>query len=197
MLSRRDFPPSQISRGVHSQPAMKLDGIWGNIFRLTPKKESLAQVLHSVPLFQDLTAKELQILEGLVHVRSYEAGEPIFRETEPGAGMYVIRSGRVDIRLNDEAEKKLVLAELQTGDFFGEMALLGDGARSATAVCREPSELIGFFHPDLQEILSLYPLVGAKIALGLAKTLAERLRYTNSQLRGIWDIRGTNETSLG
>jgi CRP-like cAMP-binding protein len=77
------------------------------------------------------------------------------------------------------------------------MALLGDGSRSATAVSREKSELIGFFHPDLLEILNLHPVMGAKITFGLAKTLADRLRYTNAQLRDVWEIRGPNEAVTG
>jgi CRP/FNR family cyclic AMP-dependent transcriptional regulator len=173
---------------------MKTDGIWGNIFRYGNRKESLAEILQNVPLFHSLTPKELRILEKLVHVRTYEADEPVFVESEPGAGMYVIRSGRVDIKLKHQSEHPLLLAELQTGDFFGEMALLGDSSRSATAVARESSELIGFFHPDLEEIMNLHPTMGAKIAIGLAKTMADRLRYTNTQLRDVWDIRGANET---
>jgi len=172
---------------------MKADGIWSNIFRLGPRKESLAENLQNIPLFHSLTPKELRILERVVHVRTYHAGEPIFVETEPGAGMYIIRSGRVDIVLNHKRENPLMLAELEAGDFFGEMALLGDTARSATAVARERSELIGFFHPDLIEIINIHPSTGAKISLGLAETLAERLRYTNAQLRDIWEIRGPDE----
>jgi CRP-like cAMP-binding protein len=172
---------------------MKADGIWGNIFRFGSHKESLAETLQNIPLFHDLTPKELRILDKVVHVRTYEAGEPVFVETEPGAGMYVIRSGRVDIVLQHRTENRLILAELEPGDFFGEMALLGDTTRSATAVARERSELIGFFHPDLMEIINLHPGMGAKISLGLSKTLAERLRFTNAQLRDIWEIRGPNE----
>ncbi|HEY2381571.1 MAG TPA: cyclic nucleotide-binding domain-containing protein [Terriglobia bacterium] len=175
---------------------MKADGIWGNIFNWGTRKESLAETLQNVPLFHDLTPKELRILDRVVHVRMYEAGEPVFVETEPGAGMYVIRSGRIDIVLQHRSENRLILAELGTGDFFGEMALLGDTSRSATAVARERSELIGFFHPDLIEIINLHPGMGAKISLGLAQTLAERLRYTNAQLRDIWQIRGPNEESV-
>ncbi|HLH32768.1 MAG TPA: cyclic nucleotide-binding domain-containing protein [Terriglobia bacterium] len=175
---------------------MKADGIWGNIFRLGTRKESLAENLQNIPLFHELTPKELKILERLVHIRTYDAGEPVFVETEPGAGMYVIRSGQVDIVLQYRSENRLLLAELEPGDFFGEMALLGDTSRSATAVARERSELIGFFHPDLMEIINLHPGMGAKISLGLAKTLAERLRYTNAQLRDIWQIRGPNEESV-
>ena len=176
---------------------MKADGIWANIFRLGPRKESLAEILHNIPLFRDLTVKELKILERVVHIRTYEAGEAVFVETELGAGMYIIRTGRVDIVLNQKTERRLILAELEAGDFFGEMALLGDTSRSASAVARDRSELIGFFHPDLVEIINIHPEVGAKISLGLAKTLAERLRHTNAQLRDIWDIRGSNEKLVG
>ena len=163
----------------------RFDGIWANVFRLGTQQESLAEVLQKIPLFQDLTPKELKILERLVHIRNYKTGEPVFVETEPGVGMYVIRRGSVDIVLNHRSEKPLVLAELVSGDFFGEMALLGDTSRSATAVAREPSELIGFFHPDLIEVINVHPSMGAKISLGLAKTLAERLRFTNEQVRDI------------
>jgi CRP-like cAMP-binding protein len=175
---------------------MRPDGIWSNIFRLGTRKESLAETLQNIPLFRDLSPKELRILERVVHIRTYEAGEPVFVETEPGAGMYVIRSGRVDIVLQYRSERHLLLAELEPGDFFGEMALLGDTTRSATAVARERAELIGFFHPDLIDIINLHPGMGAKVSLGLAKTLAERLRYTNSQLRDIWQIREPNEESI-
>jgi CRP/FNR family transcriptional regulator, cyclic AMP receptor protein len=168
---------------------MKADGIWANIFRLVTRDESLADVLQNIPLFQDLTPKELRILERVVHIRTYEAEQSVFLESEPGAGIYVIRSGRVEIILNHKTQHPLTLAELEPGDFFGEMALLGYTSRSATAVARERSELIGFFHPDLTEILNVHPSMGAKISLGLAKTLAERLRYTNSQLRSIWEVR--------
>src|SRR6266704_2386685 len=171
--------------GANANKRMKSDGIWGNIFRIGPQKESLAKILQTIPLFSDLTPKELRILEQVVHVRTYEAGEPVFVETEPGAGMYVIRSGHVDIVLNYKSENPLILSELEPGDFVGEMALLGDTSRSATAMARERSELIGFFHPDLIEIINLHPGMGAKISIGLAKTLAERLRYTNMQLRDI------------
>jgi CRP-like cAMP-binding protein len=168
---------------------MKADGIWANIFRLVTRDESLTEVLQTIPLFQDLTPKELRILERVVHIRTYESGQSVFLETEPGAGIYVIRAGRVEIVLNHKTEHPLTLAELEPGDFFGEMALLGYTSRSATAVARERSELIGFFHPDLIEILKIHPSMGAKISLGLARTLAERLRYTNSQLRSIWEVR--------
>jgi CRP-like cAMP-binding protein len=173
---------------------MKADGIWANIFRFGSRSNPLGEILQNIPLFRDLNPKELRILERVVHLRTYQRDETVFAENEPGAGVYVIRSGRVAINLiQHEGRRSTLLAELEAGDFFGEMALLGDSARSANAVAREQSELIGFFHPDLLEIINLHPVMGAKIAFGLAKTLAERLRYTNAQLREISEFRGSRE----
>ena len=176
---------------------MRADGIWANIFRLGSRKESLGEILRNIPLFRELTPKELKTLERVVHLRNYQTGEFVFVESEPGAGMYVIRSGHIDIVLKHKSGNPMLLAELEPGDFFGEMALLGDASRSATAVVREPAQLIGFFHPDLLEIINLHPGMGAKISFGLARTMADRLRYTNNQLRDIWEIRGPHEEPLG
>ena len=172
---------------------MKADGIWANIFRFGSRNQPLSEILHNIPLFQGLTPKELRILAHAVHVRTYQTEETVFSEAEPGAGMYVIRSGKVDILLKQENQTSTLLAELEAGDFFGEMALLGDSTRSATAVSRQQSELIGFFQPDLLELINLHPVIGAKISFGLAKTLAERLHFTNSQLREVSDLRGSCE----
>ncbi len=167
---------------------MQSDGIWSNIFRLGHANHGMSEVLRKVPVFRDLNDRELKILETIVHPRTYRAGETVFLQSEPGVGMYVIDSGGVDILLNHESEDLLFLAQLEPGDFFGEMALLGEGLRSATAKTREQSELIGFFHPDLIEIMNLHPTMGAKITLGLSKTLADRLRFTNNQLRDMLAI---------
>ena len=175
---------------------MKADGIWANIFRLGSRTQPLGEILQNIPLCNEVTPKEVRIVDRVVRSRTYLPGETVFVEDEPGAGIYVIRSGRIDIVIQHQSEQPMILAELEPGDFFGEMALLGDSARSATAVAREQSELIGFFHPDLLEIISLHPGMGAKITFGLARTLSERLRYTNDQLREIREIRGTREEPL-
>ena len=167
---------------------MRTDGIWANIFRLGQTKDGLASILRRVPIFGELNDREMQVLTRNVHTRTFEADEIVFMESEPGAGMYVIESGGVDILLGHNSDNPLFLAQLEAGDFFGEMALLGDPERSATARARERSDLIGFFHPDLLEIMDLHPIMGAKITMGLSRTLADRLRFTNSQLRKLWDV---------
>ena len=75
-----------------------------------------------------------------------------------------------------------VLAELTKGDFFGELALLDEEPRSATAKAIESSNLIGFFRTDLLVLIKRYPDLGNKILLNLSRVLGERLRQTNLEL---------------
>ena len=109
--------------------------------------------------------------------------EVIIEENKPGVGMYIIESGKVNITLGKE-NKLLVL--LSNGDFFGEMALILEGQRTASAIATEPTKLLGFFQPDLFNLLETSPKTGNKILYRLAQMIAERLRLgtiENRQLK--------------
>jgi CRP-like cAMP-binding protein len=74
------------------------------------------------------------------------------------------------------------LAVLGDGDFFGELALLDESPRSANAICKTDCTLIGFFRPDLFELIEKENTFGIKIVLKLAEIVAERLRKTDKEL---------------
>ena len=163
---------------------MKTDAYWGNIFRKgPPAEEELLAVLASNPFFENLSKRELKKIERIVHRRTYMPGEEIFRENQPGAGMYIIKSGSVDILMSLEGGGARTLAHLEEGDFAGDMTLLDEAPRSASAVACEETEIIGFFRPDLFGLLERDPRLGLKIVLRLAHMMAERLRYTNRELQ--------------
>jgi CRP-like cAMP-binding protein len=75
------------------------------------------------------------------------------------------------------------LAELSEGDFFGELALLDDSPRSATAVAQTPCRILCFFKPELLDLIERNPKLGSKILFKLAWTIGERLKKTNEQVR--------------
>ena len=165
----------------HTGLTMSDDPFWSNIFK--PKsaiKENIFTVLKRVPVFQDLGYKELKSVERILHRRHYKSGEVIFKENEPGMGMYIIESGRVNITIGKE-NKLLVL--LSNGDFFGEMALILEGQRTASAIASANTKLLGFFQPDLFGLLETNPRIGNKILRRLAQMIAERLRLTTLENR--------------
>ncbi len=160
---------------------MSEDTVWSNIFKKSDtKQESIYTVLRRIPIFQDLKKKELKAVERILHRRTYRPDETIFSEGEPGMGMYIIESGQVHICIGNEQK---LLAVLSDGDFFGEMALLLESPRTASAIVKTPLKMLGFFQPDLFSLLETDPRTGNKILQRLAQMIAERLRQTNMENR--------------
>jgi CRP/FNR family cyclic AMP-dependent transcriptional regulator len=99
--------------------------------------------------------------------------------------MYVIENGKIGIYKNFDDNSKEELAVLQSGEFFGEMALLDESARSATAVALDNTSVLGLFRHDLFNLINRKPKLGNKILLKLAQMLAERLRLSNDELQEV------------
>lgn len=141
------------------------------------------EALRENVLFNTLTQKELLFLSSLVYERVYEPGEVVFRQNDRGLGMYVIARGAIQIKAVTLDEGEVEIARLEKGSFFGELSLIDqDNIRSATAMALERTVLIGFFKPDLVEILDRKPAMGVKIMHQLAAVLGKRLVATTDRL---------------
>lgn len=156
--------------------------LWQNIFRNQSQKQTLAYFLSQVPMFGKLTQRELGYLEKLVHIRNFEADEMIFSAGDIGSGMYILRSGQVQIFTHDQDGVEQVAALLEPGDFFGEVALTASRPRCASARATVPTVLVGLFRSDLIEAVHRHPAPTAKILLGLNRVVADRLLQCNLQL---------------
>jgi CRP/FNR family transcriptional regulator, cyclic AMP receptor protein len=108
---------------------------------------------------------------GALLSKQYPAGTVLFEENEPGARMYIIRSGRVQIfrRIQD---KEVILAVLGPGEFFGEMAILENLPRSASARLMEESVLIELEAETFQKLIRQ----NEEVALRIMRKLASRVR---------------------
>ena len=156
-----------------------MKSLYENFFKNKESSDPVLQVMGQVPIFENLTPKELKDLTLLTHERSYKANEPVFKKLAPSEGMYVILKGTVEIK---DPDSNTTFATLGSGDFFGELALLDQEPRSAMAVATEASELVGFFRTDLLTLMTRDPELGNKILLNLSRVLGERLRRTNLEL---------------
>lgn len=174
---------------------MSSRSLWSNIFRQREEEGDLTAILARVPIFKNLSGRELNLVKNLIHLRKYQPEEVIFMEGQPGTGLYLITQGGVSITLNHKRDNQIELARLKDGDFFGELSLLDESPRSASAVAVGATELAGFFRPDLMDLIEKSPLIGNKIVLSLAEVLGERLRATNRELRQLRERVKTLETS--
>lgn len=159
------------------------NAIWKNLFSQRVIREGTTEeILSKVPAFANLAPRELKEVATIVHKREYRAGEPVFYQGDPGLGMYIVQDGEVSIAIIGKDGNEQELAMLGDGDFFGELALLDESTRSANAVCRTDCTLIGFFRPDLFELIEKENTLGIKIVLKLAEIVAQRLRQTDKEL---------------
>jgi CRP-like cAMP-binding protein len=156
---------------------------WARLFgykeEQMPEKVRIIDLLSRVPIFEELNSRELQAIDRILHRREYVQDEFIFRQGEPGMGMYIVQKGAVSIVSEPENQE---LFEMGDGDFFGEVALLDQGPRSATAIARTTSVIFGFFQPDLLELIERNPRLGLKILLRVARHVGERLRRANKRV---------------
>lgn len=167
--------------------------IWGNsIFRRKKKDDDIFAILKQVPIFSDLKSRELNEVEKIVHRRKYKKNEPVIRMGDPGLGMYIIVKGSVEIIEEDNTGGKRPLAKLAGGAFFGDLALLDESPRSASAIALEDSDIIGFFRPDFLDLLYRKPKLGIKVLFALARVVGERLRRTNELLAKIQQEKDTS-----
>lgn len=162
-----------------------LKAMWKSLYKETSK--NTASILKENILFQDLSQRELKLVIATIHIRQYRENETIFHQGQAGFGMYIIEKGAVSISLRNDTPAEITgettLAILQPGDFFGELALVEEGGkRSASAKAASDTTLIGFFKPDLFDIIQRSPSTGVKIVLRLNEVLGKRLIDTNNSV---------------
>lgn len=157
-----------------------MSNLWENIFKFRQKEtDEIDNILIQIPIFQDLNNRKLRTIKRILHQREYKKNEVIFNQGDVGLGMYIIVKGTVEIVCGTARH---MLAELNDGDFFGELALLDDSPRSATAVSKTACKMLCFFKPELLDLINRDPGLGSKILFKLAWTIGERLKSTNEQV---------------
>lgn len=156
---------------------------WANIFDWFQfsSDEDVYDVLHQIPLFEHLSHRELKTVSTLLHEREYEPEEFVFRMHQPGAAMFIVEQGEVEV-IHEMDNEIFHLARLKEGEFFGELALLDNSPRSASAVAKKKTRLLAIFRADLDKLMMSQPTIGGKIMKQLAIIIGMRLKATNEQL---------------
>ena len=140
--------------------------------------------LKACELFASLADEEIQMLTGLLgdscRVETYQAGDSVFHQGEMGSKLYIIVSGQIilqrTVNLGDKTANR-PLGLLSKGRAMGWSAMLyGPRYASASAVCRQTSEVITIEGDRLRSVLEEHPVIGFKVMDRLASLLGDRLR---------------------
>ncbi|MCL4395860.1 MAG: patatin-like phospholipase domain-containing protein [Chloroflexi bacterium] len=134
----------------------------------------MAHNLRKIPFFSDLEEDVLDAISRRLQREHYHKGATVFSEGETGDCMYILESGQVKIVTSNGGREK-VLAYVGPGNFFGEMALLLDERRSATAQVVIDADLLVLYRDDLKDLLSLH----SSIAVLMTRELGRRLGRSN------------------
>ncbi len=156
-----------------------------------------AEMLAGVPFFSLLDEQERASLAERIDVVQFAAGDMIFARGAPGDAMYVVKTGRAEIFFKNDTGEKIVLETAHPGDFFGEISLLDNGPRTASAMATEALEALVVDRGDLDELFKLYPAAAFDLLAAAGarmRTTAELLRHTAT--RNINEVEEDNRTMV-
>jgi CRP/FNR family cyclic AMP-dependent transcriptional regulator len=145
--------------------------------RSSPELDRI-QFLKTVPFFDQLSNRQLKTVSDIMFKRTYDIDESIFEEGQPGAALFLILDGKVAIEIRRESSPTR-LAVLESGAFFGEMALLDDSPRSANARALERTRTLALYRNDLNGLMHRHARTACQIYRSLAAMIGDRLRSTN------------------
>ena len=136
------------------------------------------ELLRTVPIFSELTDDDISSLAKMALRKRYSKDAVVFFENEEGDFFFMILDGRIKVTILGDDGREIILSMLGPGDFFGEMALLDNEPRSATAIAVEESELLSLHRTDFQGVIG----DNLAISVALIKVLTARLRKANHQI---------------
>ena len=128
--------------------------------------------MRRVPLFAELSDAELEQVARLFKQRSFKAGEVVAQEGSGGAAFYLIDSGEATVTVGG-----LPRSSLGAGDYFGEIALIDEGARSATITAASELDCYGLTYWDFRPLV----MENAAICWKLLQFMVQRLRTAESR----------------
>ncbi len=140
-----------------------------------------AKILKKIPAFSKLSERQLRELKKISSVKSFPKGEIIFSEESPGQMLFFVISGRIKIYKSTPAGQTKILSYLNKGDLFGEMAIFGGRARSATAKVMESCRILLIRSSDFKK----FAVRNVDVLLKIIATLSARLKKADEEIKSL------------
>jgi CRP/FNR family transcriptional regulator, cyclic AMP receptor protein len=171
------FLPSRATRSSADIAAIGARALFEAPDNAVTPRRSLVEFLAQVSLFEDLGRRDLARVARIVHERDYSDGEYVCEAGKPGAALFVVRRGLVEVVRHDAGGEEVPLALLEPPASFEESAALGTGViRWFSVRARGPVSLLALGKSDLDALILNFPVLANKILLRLAGIMAARLQ---------------------
>ncbi|HTV61383.1 MAG TPA: ATP-binding protein [Verrucomicrobiae bacterium] len=131
----------------------------------------------SVKLFRGLPPDEIHALQGIAREINYTAGAEIFREGDPGDGVYIVNHGLVEISALVTGDTRRVFSQLGSGEIFGEMAVIEQQPRSATAMAAQDTGVYFIPREEMLQLLQRSPRLSFNVLQEISRRLREFDRF--------------------
>jgi CRP/FNR family transcriptional regulator, cyclic AMP receptor protein len=131
--------------------------------------EGAVELLRTVPLFSDLDRKELERVASSMKQRLFSAGETVTAEGSSGVGFFIIQSGDAKVTIGGEERRRL-----GPGDYFGEVALLNESARTATITAETDLTCYGLTSWEFRPLVETHGSIAWKLLQAMSKTYQGR-----------------------
>lgn len=128
-------------------------------------------MLEDIDMFAGLSDKELETVEAYTTTRSYRRNTVILEKGDEASSMYVVLSGKSKAYIADESGKEIVLSMIEPGEYFGELALLGEKVRTASVMTLADSKLAIISKAAFTQCLSTNPNIAVNIIGGLIRRI--------------------------
>lgn len=148
-----------------------------------PASAATRTSLAATDLCQAMSDEELAALQRVLKPHQLEAGSILFESGSPGASLFIVLQGEIEIRLPTTRHHYKRLAACQGGTYFGELALLSPGPRVATAIALQASELLELDAGGLAELQQAHPAAAISLLTTLARIEVQHLRWTTRELQ--------------
>src|SRR5437763_14746832 len=127
--------------------------------------EGAIDLLQRVPIFSDLDRKELERIAASMKERTFAAGDTVTSEGQTGVGFFVIESGDAKVTVGGDERRRL-----GPGDYFGEVALLNESARTATITAESDLKCYGLTSWEFRPLVETQPSIAWKLLQAMSKT---------------------------
>ena len=127
--------------------------------------EGAAELLKRVPLFSDLDRKELERISASMKERTFSSGETVTSEGQTGVGFFVIESGEAKVTVGGDERRRL-----GAGDYFGEVALLNESARTATITAESDLKCYGLTSWEFRTLVETHGSIAWKLLQAMSRT---------------------------